>query len=86
MKYYGTAGDLNNALKNGAWVYDPSTAHHPADSGEYGVCLVLNKGNASYTEYDWFFQLAFATNGHIYTRNSINATDASGWTSWVMVS
>lgn len=85
MKFRDLSDNLNLALANGLWAYNPSTVNHPSDN-EYGVCLVLNAGNASYTGNAWFFQLAFGTDGHIRTRCSINATDASGWTNWVRVS
>lgn len=84
LKYHGTTTDLNWALKNGIWVYNPSSANYPSGN-DYGVCLVLNNGNYSYNANTWFFQLAFGTNGHIYTRSSINATDARGWTRWATI-
>ena len=82
LKWRGNSGNLNWSLMNGVWSYGTSTVDRPND---YGVCLVLNSGSDSYTGYDWFFQLAFGTNGHIYTRNSINATDGGKFSGWVMI-
>lgn len=81
LKHNGVATDLNLALENGTWRYYIDTANHP-QNGAYGICLVLNSGNDSYNGVTWFFQLAFETDGHIYIRKSINAADASEWTSW----
>lgn len=85
LKYYGYTADLNNALKNGIWHFDTGSEGHPEN---YGLCLVLNNDFDSYNPdlgRAWFFQLAFVTSGHIYTRCSINAADASGWTNWVRI-
>jgi hypothetical protein len=83
LKYHGATTDLNLALKNGLWVYTPSTANRPSNAN-YGLCIVLNNGSASYHKYAWFYQFAFE-NEHIYTRRSLNVPNASGWTSWATV-
>lgn len=82
LKWRGSTGNLNWSLTNGIWAYDPSTVDHPND---YGVCLVLNNGVDSYTGYGWIFQLAFGTNGHIYSRCSINAANEGKFSGWVTI-
>ena len=71
-----TVTNLND-ISTGIAQYNTATANRPSN---YGVCI--SAGHVGSSQTNWIFQVAFDTNGYVFTRRCINDTSLASWTSW----
>ncbi len=69
-----------NYVDYGVCVFTPSTGNNPTGDG-YGYCITVSNGNDGTYGY-WRQQVALVNTNGIYTRECINPTSGSSWTSW----
>lgn len=76
MKNRGDAsGDLNNIKVNGLYTYRTTNTNTPSS---WGTLMVINV-TPDDLSIAWVYQVAFATDGHIYHRRSINGSAFNAW-------
>lgn len=73
-----TVAQMDNMVTPGVYQYSGTVFNH---LGAYGLIIArVGGGVATHNGTNtWLYQTAYATNGHIYQRNRINAGAWSGW-------